>query len=152
MNGLNLRKNETNIEINKEMVQSLQNQYGINVKLRFTRHYNYFYWIRIYLNTILLIRPDKHVSFICNYRDLFFNGYIGLEADRNFKVKPLPQKDTFQPQHRLYKLTYSDVHQNRSTCSILQYMVDNNINLSTLDWGGRKKTDFDGSLLTRNSK
>jgi len=63
----------------------------------------------------------------------FFDGYIGLEADTNFNVKPLAQKNTIETQHRLYKLTYSDMHQNRSVCSILQYMADNKINLSTLD-------------------
>ena len=68
----------------------------------------------------------------------FTDGYLGLEADTRFNVKPVPQRNTIQPQHRLYQLYNSDMHQKRSVCSILQYMADNNIDLSTLNWGGGK--------------
>ena len=81
----------------------------------------------------------------------FFDGYIGLEADTNFNVKPVPQKNTVGPQHRMYSLTHKNMHQNRSVCSILQYMADNGIDLSTLDWGSKFKTDFEGSISKRKT-
>jgi hypothetical protein len=82
----------------------------------------------------------------------FTDGYIGLEANTKFNVKPVPQRNTFQPQHRLYQLYNSDMHQKRSVCSILQYMADNEIDLSTLNWGGKFGTVYDGGIIKNRYK
>jgi hypothetical protein len=96
-----------------------------------------------------IFSQDFHSMNGCNKKLTFTDGYIGLEADTNFNVQPLPQRNTFQPQHRLYQLYNSDMHQKRSVCSILQHMADNDIHLSTLNWGGKFETAEDGGIIKK---
>ena len=89
---------------------------------------------------------DFHSSNKIN-KFIFFDGYIGLEADKNLYVKPVPQKKTMELQHRLYKISSSrDVEQNRCVGSILGYMAKNKIDLSKLDWGPKHETDSEGFI------
>ena len=114
-------------------------------------HYDYCYVITNKGTFISfgIFSSDFHSMNGFNKKFTFVDGYIGLEADTNFNVKPVPQRNTIQPQHMMYKLTYSNMHQNRSVCSILEYMADNKINLSTLNWGGKIGTDYDGGIIKK---
>lgn len=114
-------------------------------------HYEYSYVITnkgTYIS-FGIFSSDFHSMNGFNKKLTFVDGYIGLEADTNFNIKPVPKRNTIQPQHRLYKLTYSNMHQNRSVCSILQYMADKGIDLSTLNWGGKFGTDYDGGIIEK---
>jgi hypothetical protein len=99
-----------------------------------------------------IFSEDFHSRNDYNKKLTFTDGYIGLEADTEFNVKPVPQRNTFQPQHRLYQLYNSDMHQKRSVCSILQYMADNEIHLSNLNWGGKFETYEDGGIRRKKNK
>nr|YP_009681533.1 hypothetical protein [Pseudocercospora fijiensis]QDO71954.1 hypothetical protein [Pseudocercospora fijiensis] len=106
-----------------------------------------------------IVNKGPYISFGIYYQDFhssnsiikytFFDGYIGLEADKNLKVRPVPQKNSVELHHKLYKLSSNvnnfDIEQNRCVSSILEYMERNeNIDLSKLDWGGKKGTTWDG--------
>ena len=55
-----------------------------------------------------------------------------------------------QLQHKLYKLTNSDLEQHRSIGTILDYMEHNNkIVLQNLDGGNKYICDDDGKLIKR---
>jgi hypothetical protein len=44
------------------------------------------------------------------------------------------------------------MHQNRSVCSILQYMAHKEIDLSTLNWRGKFGTNYEGGIIKKNNK
>ena len=49
----------------------------------------------------------------------------------------------------MYDVGSTAPHQNRSIGRVLEYMSDNNINLSSLNWGGSRYTDNEGGIMER---
>ena len=43
-------------------------------------------------------------------KGVYYDGYIGLQVDKDLSVKPVPQRNVFEPQHKLYKVGYSNEH------------------------------------------
>jgi hypothetical protein len=65
---------------------------------------------------------------------VLFHGYIGLESDKDFNVKPIPKKNTINLQHRLYKLSDSgNVEQNRCALSIIGFMGEHEASVRNLN-------------------
>lgn len=79
--------------------------------------------------------PDFHSSNLDFFRKKYacFDGYLGLETDNQLNVRPMPQKDSVELQHRVYRLGNRDDYQNRSICEVFKYMAENQINLSSLN-------------------
>lgn len=77
-----------------------------------------------------------------------FDGCIGLETDENFNVKVVPQFDTINLQHKLYKLSHDAENKNQLVASsaILKYTYLNNPDVSKLNWGDGKYTDSHGGI------
>ena len=82
-----------------------------------------------------------------------FDGYIGYEMDKNLIVCPIPQKNTFNPQHKLYEIGMSS-EQNLGIYRCLQFIRSFNgrPSPSNLDFGSKYEVDGDGLIHTNKGK
>lgn len=84
-----------------------------------------------------LYSSDFHSANASKFHNKFhlFDGYVGLETDNNFRVKPVAQYDTVNVQHKLYKLNDDPEDRNQLiACSaILSHIRLNNPDISKLD-------------------
>lgn len=78
---------------------------------------------------------------------IFFDGYIGLQVDKNLSVKPVPQINVFAPNHKLYKAGDS-FEQNKSIYTCLEYIEhhSNDIHAKFLDFGAKCIVDEEGGI------
>ena len=100
--------------------------------------------------TFGLYEEDFHYNNGFRLKHIAFDGYIGLQVDKNLEVKPVLQKNSFEPQHRIYKAGSSG-EQNICIEIILSY-IDNqikngDITSQSLDFGSDFKVNPDGFVL-----
>jgi len=92
---------------------------------------------------------DFHTVNKFDRKFLPFDGYIGLQVNANLEVKPVPQQNTFELQHKLYKADHS-YEQNKSIYQSLNFIISNSakgqVDLSSLDFGDRYLIDSNGYL------
>ena len=65
--------------------------------------------------------PDFHSSNNFKMKSTLFDGYIGLQVNSNLRVKPVPQLNVFEPQHKLYRAGHG-IEQNKSIYTLLDYV------------------------------
>ena len=84
-------------------------------------------------------------------KSTLFDGYIGLQVNKNLDVKPIPQINVFEPQHKLYKAGDS-YEQNKSIYTCLEYIKHHskNIHAEFLDFGPKCTINEEGGI--RNVK
>lgn len=113
-------------------------------------------------DVFVIINKGRYISFGQYVRDFhtvndfykkgtFFDGYIGYEMDKNLKVYPIPQKNTFNPQHKLYEIGMSS-EQNLGIYRCLQFIRSFNgrPSPSDLDFGSKYEVDGDGLINTKD--
>ena len=75
-----------------------------------------------------------------------FDGYIGLQVHNDLSVKPVPQLNVFEPQHKLYKAGHSR-EQNKSIDTCIKYIKNNTpVRSDSIDFGNYK-LDHAGHLV-----
>ena len=75
-------------------------------------------------------------------KSILFDGFIGLQVHEDLSVKPVPQLNVFEPQHKLYEAGHS-WKQDKSIYTSLEYIKSNknDINPKFLDFGPQKVDD-----------
>ena len=90
--------------------------------------------------------PDFHSKNGFNTKFTFFDGYVGLQVDKTYKVLPIPQRNTIELQHRLYKFNNNnDAEQNICMHTLLKHLSDRGVDVKSLDWGNHN-VDSDGDI------
>lgn len=111
-------------------------------------------------NVFLIVNKGDYLSFGVYLEDfhtmkkfkrksILFDGYIGLQVHKDLSVKPVPQLNVFEPQHKLYKASHS-LQQNKSIYTSLEYMKkiskDKRIDPRSLDFCTQKLDDMGGII------
>ncbi|WP_431999073.1 hypothetical protein [Streptomyces fungicidicus] len=93
-----------------------------------------------------------HSSNNLGSKNFFFDGYIGYEMDKDLKIYPIPQRNTFHPQHKMYKLGRSNEH-NLAIYRCLQHIRSFNgkPNNARLYFGPDYKVDWEGHISKNKS-
>ena len=90
---------------------------------------------------------DFHTINDFNRKSILFDGYIGLQVDKNLDVKPIQQINVFEPQDKLYKAGDS-YEQNKSIYTCLEYIKHHSedIHAKFLDFGHKCIVNEEGKI------